>query len=118
MAIRDVSIPLSPGVTVERPIEGDDMLDQNDQRDFRSDVGILLYLVKLSRPDLSNAVRELSKVMDGATEVHMNMLHRLVRFVLETRDRGILVKPRADKGVYAYVDIDFAGNKDDRRSIT
>jgi hypothetical protein len=35
---------------------------------------MLLYLVKLSRPDLSNAVRELSKVMDGATMDHMDLM--------------------------------------------
>ena len=29
---------------------------------------MLLYLVKHSRPDIANAVRELSKVADGATE--------------------------------------------------
>jgi hypothetical protein len=118
MDIRDVSIPMGPGVTVERPIEDDEMLDQNDQQDFRSGVGMLLYLVKLSRPDLSNAVRELSKVMDGATKAHLNMLYRVVRFVLITRDRGILVNPQADKGVQAYVDSDYAGDKTNRRSIT
>ena len=38
---------------------------------FRSGVGLMLYLVKFSWPDLSNAVRELSKVMDGTTPAHM-----------------------------------------------
>ena len=32
---------------------------------------MLLYLVKHSRPDLSNGTRELSKVMDKAMEGHM-----------------------------------------------
>ena len=31
---------------------------------------MLLYLVKHSRPEISNAVRELSKVGDGATKSH------------------------------------------------
>jgi hypothetical protein len=31
---------------------------------------MLLYLVKHSRPDISNAVRELTKVLDGATNAH------------------------------------------------
>jgi len=35
---------------------------------------MLLYLVKHSRPDLSNRTQELSKVMDKATEGHMKEL--------------------------------------------
>jgi hypothetical protein len=69
-------------------------ISENDQRDFRSGVGMLLYLVKHSRPDLSNAVRELTKVMDGATEEHVKLLHRVIKFVLDTRDRGIIIKPK------------------------
>jgi hypothetical protein len=79
---------------------------------------MLLYLVKLSRPDLSNAVRELSKVMDGATKFHMNILLRAIKFVLLTKDRGIVVRPDLEAGVTAFVDSDFAGDKENRKSIT
>ena len=34
---------------------------------YRSGVGMLLYLVKYSRPDIANPVRELSKVLDTPT---------------------------------------------------
>jgi hypothetical protein len=37
------------------------------QKNYRSGVGMLLYLIKYSRPDISNAVRELSMCMDRAT---------------------------------------------------
>jgi hypothetical protein len=30
----------------------------------------LLYLIKHSRPDLSNSIMELTKVLDGATPAH------------------------------------------------
>jgi hypothetical protein len=79
---------------------------------------MLLYLVKHSRPDLSNAVRELSKVMDGATKEHLRFLFRAIKYVLSTKERGIMVKPNTDSGVIAYVDSDFAGDKGNRRSIT
>lgn len=35
---------------------------------YRTGVVMLLYLVQHSRPDIENALRELSKVADGATE--------------------------------------------------
>jgi hypothetical protein len=47
---------------------------------------MLLYLIKHSRPDLSNAVRELSKCMDRATyETYQEMLC-VIKFVLDTKN--------------------------------
>jgi hypothetical protein len=53
-----------------RPEKGDPLLTPEQQTKYRSGVGMLLYLVKHSRPDISNAVRELTKVLDGATLAH------------------------------------------------
>ena len=45
---------------------------------------MLLYLVKFSRPDIRNSVRELSKAMDRATEDHYQSLIRVLKFVMMT----------------------------------
>jgi hypothetical protein len=45
---------------------------------------MLLYLVKHSRPDISNSVRELSKVADGATEGHFKALLSTVKYFMDT----------------------------------
>ena len=58
--------PSSPGFAVIRQEKKEGLLNGKDQKWFRSSVGSLLYLVKLSRPDIANSVRELSKVMDLA----------------------------------------------------
>ena len=76
--------PAAPRDIVMRPMEGDDLLSQNEQVKYRSGVGMLLYLVKFSRPDIANSVRELSKVMDGATKGHLICLLRVIKFVLDT----------------------------------
>ena len=62
--------PASPKTMCMRPQEGDPLITPEEQTVFRSGVGMLLYLVKHSRPDIANAVRELSKVADGATPGH------------------------------------------------
>jgi hypothetical protein len=41
-------------------------IDGNLQSKHCSGMGMLLYLIKYSRPDLANVFRELSKCMDGA----------------------------------------------------
>ena len=53
---------------------------------------MLLYLVKYSRPDLSNAVRELSKVNDGATKEHVDNLLHVIKFAVDTKNKVIVYK--------------------------
>jgi hypothetical protein len=80
---------------------------------------MFLYLVKHSRPDLSNAVRELTKVMDGAATTHFKLMLSVVKYVISTKERGILLKPDLILNeITAYVDSDFAGHKGNRRSVT
>ena len=43
---------------------------------------MLLFLVKYLRPDLSNTVRELSKVNSSATNDHVKSLFRVIKFAL------------------------------------
>ena len=51
---------------------------------------MLLYLIKFSQPDISNSVQELTKAMDRATEAHFKSLLRVLKFVLDTRDAGLI----------------------------
>jgi hypothetical protein len=53
-----------------RPEKGDPLLTPEEQTKYRSGVGMLLYLVKHSRPDIAHAVRLSTKVLDGATSAH------------------------------------------------
>ena len=47
---------------------------------FRSGVGKLLYMARWSRPDIQNAVRELSKQSQRPTQAHEKAMHRVMRF--------------------------------------
>jgi len=89
---------------------------------YRSGVGMLLYLTKHSRPDISNAVRELSKVMDGATEAHMKMMLRCIKYILDTREKGLLMQPSEVLDdvweLQAFCDSDYSGDRDKRLSVT
>jgi hypothetical protein len=111
--------PSAPNFFVVRPRSKAEMIPTEEQKDFRSIIGTLLYLVKLSRPDIANPVRELSKVMDGAAPGHEKELKRLCQFVIQTRERKLNIKTSKDVWVIeAYSDSDFAGDKDERKSIT
>ena len=64
---------------VKRPDEDEPTVDKEEQKMYRSGVGLLFYLVKFSRPDISNAVRELSKVTDRATPALVKKLKRIIK---------------------------------------
>ena len=89
---------------------------------YRFRVGMLMYLVKFSRPDLSNCVRELSKVMRDATESHLKDLFRTIKFVLDTSKWGLKYefKEKSSKKwkLEAFCDSNFAEDKEKRISIT
>jgi Reverse transcriptase (RNA-dependent DNA polymerase) len=111
--------PSAPGFKVVRPSE-EEKVDSEVQKWFRATIGSLLYLVKLSRPDLCNAVRELSKVMDGANPGQVKELKRIVEFVSQTKDKGLLMHFRKEVPyeIEVYSDSDFAGDKDGRKSVS
>ena len=79
-----------------------------------------MYLLKHSRPDLLNSVRELTKVMDRAMSGHMKALIRVIKYVEMTKDYELVLDPGQETKweVKAYTDLDFAGDADNRKSIS
>lgn len=87
---------------------------------YRSGVGILLYLVKNTRPDLANATRELSKVMDRATEGHWKELLRVITYTMSTQQKGLLLKPTKNLhtlNLHISVNAEFGGDIKNQKSI-
>jgi hypothetical protein len=81
---RDFSSASANREVIQRKV--DDYLDEERQKLYQSGVGSLLYLVKHSRPDLSNCVQELSKLMDQANTKHWKSLIRAIKYVKATKE--------------------------------
>ena len=113
--------PAGASESVLRPREEDELIDDDDQKKYRSGVGMGLWLAKHSRPDIANAIREASKVMDGATLGHYKYLMRVMKYLVHTMDSKLKFEPSGQKDgwrIDAYCDSDFSGDKDTRRSVT
>ena len=83
--------PMGNLTKVIRPSDdSQDLLSTQKQVRYQSGVGSLLYIVKHSRPDLNNSVRELSKIMDRANEEGYKKLLQVLNFVRYTTDLGII----------------------------
>jgi Reverse transcriptase (RNA-dependent DNA polymerase) len=120
--LKPVKTPAAPRTNISRPEKGDTLISAADQSKFRSGVGMLLYLVKHSRLDIANAVRELSKVADGANHAHWKALLRTIKYVICTENLALRLKPNTlTQGAQFHLsgisDSDYAGDKQTRTSV-
>ena len=122
--VRHYKTPMGPQYSIICPKEDSDKVESIEQKKYQSGVGILNYLVKHTRPDLANTVRELSEVLDGATEAHMQDLYRAIKYALDTRHLGLPIERKLltlieDLWIIeAWSDSDYAGDRDTRKSVT
>ncbi len=81
----------------------------------------MLYLVNHSRPDITNTVRELSKVLDGAKHEAFKEMLRVIKYVMDTKHMGLRMEPIEGGETWelvCYCDSDYASDPDSRRSVS
>jgi len=115
--------PGTPGQRVVKAQEEWMKISKEDQKLYCSAVGTLLYLVKYLRPCLANPLRELSKALDSANQATFKELKHVIKFVLDTVDYGLKIKPiELPIGeawtMTVFLDSDYAGDTETRVSVT
>jgi len=120
--LKSYATPDTPGQTISRPKEGDPVLDEEMATSYQSGVGMLLCLLKHSRSDLGNPVRELTKVLKSPTLLAYKEVLRIIKFVLDTATMGLKLVPTFTKGQLEWrllgaSDSDWANDKDNRKSV-
>ncbi|KAM2761386.1 hypothetical protein COP1_025857 [Malus domestica] len=83
-------------------------------------VGSLMYAMVCTRPDISQAVSIVSRYMHNPGKRHWQVVKWILRYILGTVDVGLLFQQDKVTGqcVVGYVDSDYAGDLDKRRSTT
>ena len=72
------------------------LLDKEKHGKYRAGVGKLMYYSQNSRPDIANAVRELSRHVQAPTEDHYKAMERCMEYCLNTPNRGYFIKPNRE----------------------
>ena len=112
--------PVTPRFIARRLENPEDKVNPDDHETYRSGIGTLLYLMKHSRPDICNPVRELSKTMDAPSPVHLQEMYKVIRQLLSTKGYGLKFESRKDVIKWALKtlsDSDFASDKETRISV-
>ncbi|KAE8669333.1 hypothetical protein F3Y22_tig00112249pilonHSYRG00290 [Hibiscus syriacus] len=110
---KSTSTPMEPNIKMCAH-EGKDL---EDAIMYRQLVGSLIYLT-LTRPDISYAVGVMSRFMQNPKKPHLEAVRRILRYVKNTIDYGLLYKKGEDCKLVGYCDADYAGDHDTRRSTT
>ncbi|KAE9266726.1 hypothetical protein PR003_g32022, partial [Phytophthora rubi] len=112
--------PLEPGVQFTKADEPQTEEDKAKMKSkpYRSLVGSLMYLACGTRPEISVAVAKLSRFLENPGEKHWDAGIKVVRYLLKTKDVGIVYDGLLGTQLEAYSDADWADNRDDRRSVS
>ena len=104
----DASVKLQKNDGVSKPV---------DQALYQSMVGSLLYASVATRPDIAQAVGEVSKYNSNPTEAHLTAVKRIMRYLKGTLDLKLSYQ-KSPGGIEAYADANWAGDIDNRHSTS
>ncbi|KMQ82311.1 retrovirus-related pol polyprotein from transposon tnt 1-94 [Lasius niger] len=95
----------------------DEEKTNTERKPYRELIGSLIYLANATRPDLAFAASALSRFCTNPEEAHWKLAKRVLRYLQRTIDYGITYTKDCEK-MRAYVDSDWAGDVEDRRSCS
>jgi hypothetical protein len=108
-----VSKPVAVGTKLSREKNETDF----DSTIFRKLVGSLMYLTATS-PDIMYGASLIFRFMDTPKNSDWQAGKRLLRYIAETMNHGILYSTSNNLQLIGYTDSDFAGSIDDRKSTS
>jgi hypothetical protein len=95
---------LTPAATTSKPsiTDGNPM---DNPTEYRSLAGALQYLT-ITRPDISFAVQQVCLFMHAPTDLHLNLIKRILRYVKGTVSHGLHLSKSSSHDLVIYSDAD------------
>ncbi|GAU46301.1 hypothetical protein TSUD_283270, partial [Trifolium subterraneum] len=108
-----MSTPMHPSTSLDKDEKGKDV----SEKEYRGMIGTLLYLTA-SRPDIVFAVGLCARFQTSSKESHLTAVKRIFRYLVGTPDVGLWYKKGSHFDLQAYCDVDYAGDKVERKSTS
>jgi Reverse transcriptase (RNA-dependent DNA polymerase) len=112
---------LNHGKTASKPADTPATFDNRLHKDidgkpfdypweYRSVIGKLNFLEKSTRADLAYSVHQCARFMAEPRKIHGEAVKRIGRYLLSSRDKGVILRPDLSKSFECWVDADYCGN--------
>ena len=73
---------------------------------------MLTYLTGSVRPDIAMATHQCARFSINPMQSHEQAVMRIGRYLLSTKEKGMIYRPDSTRGIEVFVDADFAGGWD------
>lgn len=110
------STPADPRVTLAKECE--ETASQEFLHEYRSKVGSLNWPANVCRPDIAHSTSVAGRFNANPNQQHMDAVNRIYAYLKGTVRRGLHYKKGAAFDLHGFVDADYAGCPDTRRSTT
>jgi hypothetical protein len=101
--------PAATSVKLSRDLHGEPF---NEDWHYRSVIGKLNFLEKSTRLDIAYAVHQCARFSTDPKASHAAAIKRLGKYLLGTKDKGLILNPQETHSFDCWVDADFCGNWD------
>lgn len=92
--------------------------DPELKKAYQAAVGLLMYAMTETRPDLAHAVSEVSQFAANPGAVHLEAVKRIFRYINGTQELSLVFHGDKTQQLVGYVDADWGGDLSTRRSTT
>ena len=107
LGLEDANSAPTPATNILTKDEDGEMREHD--WNYRSVIGMLGYLQQTTRPDISFAVHQCARFSNHPKKTHEAAVKRIARYLLATKNEGIIFDPTNTTYLDCYVDADFAG---------
>jgi hypothetical protein len=101
--------PNTTPATREALAKDPDGPDMTESWNYRSIVGMMLYLSVNTRPDITFAVSQVARFSHQPKQSHAKAVKIIIRYLAGTKDKGTIFNPPENFHISCYVDADLAG---------
>lgn len=108
-----VSVPAEPGISLSKTVSA---CDSNENIPYREAVSSLLFAARVCRPEIDYAVNYASQFLNCLSQEHWKAVKIIIRYLIGTRDFGIVFGNSWTQQICGYTDTDYAGCLDSRVS--
>ncbi|OGE47227.1 hypothetical protein PENARI_c054G11290 [Penicillium arizonense] len=111
-----VKTPLNKNVKLAK--QGDYIVDAKFRKEYLSKVGSLNFSSNQTRPDIPLATGYVARYTSNPNRVHMDAVDRFFAYLNSDSRKGIVYLDKHGLQLTGFVDSDFAGCEDSRKSTT